>query len=90
MFFDTSYEYSVKDYPMMVNSLMKYIELVKTKHKDVSLLDIILDFSTKKGIPIEQMGDAISTDVYFKSFIEKDCELHKIYQTKTDVDNSDW
>ena len=49
---------------------------IKKTDKSISLLDIIIDFSFKRDISVECIGDAISEDVYFKSFIEKDFEMH--------------
>lgn len=74
--------YTEEDYPFLVSEVMKYIELIKTKEKDTSLIDIIYDFCFKNSIEIELVGDAISNDVYFKSFIEKDCQLHRYFKTE--------
>ena len=69
-------------YPYLVNDVMKYIEKTKEKHNDAALIDIILDYCIKNGIEVEAVGDAISSDVYLKSFIEKDCELHNVFGRK--------
>ena len=66
------------DYPFIVNDVLKHIEKVKQTTSDVSLVDIIFDYSFKNNIDPELVGDAISDDVYFKSFIEKDCKMRKI------------
>lgn len=75
-------------YPFLVNDVMEYIVHVKNKGEDLNLVEIITDYSFKYNIDVETIGDAISSDVYFKSFIEKDCELHKIF--KTEKTNEDW
>lgn len=72
-------------YPFLINDVMKYIEYVKKSGSKVALLDIIMDYSLKHDISVEMIGDAISSDEYFKSFIEKDCELHKMILTKNDT-----
>lgn len=69
-------------YPFLVNDLMQYIEKTKKNERTVSLMDIILDYSMKKDISVEMIGDAIASDEYFKSFIEKDCEMHRILLTE--------
>lgn len=74
--------YTEEDYPLLISQIMQHIEEIKRKDKDSSLLDIIYDFAFKNGVDIELVGDAISNDVYFKSFIEKDCQLHKIFKTE--------
>ena len=68
-------------YPFIVNDIIKYIDDVKSFDKTTNLIDIIMDYSLKKNIEPELIGDAIMTDVYFKSFIEKDCELHRMLKT---------
>ncbi|UOK16791.1 hypothetical protein [Vibrio phage phiKT1024] len=65
-------------YPFLVNDIMKYIEVTKSNDRYISLMDIMLDYSMKKDISVEVIGDAIASDEYFKSFIEKDCEMHRI------------
>lgn len=60
-------------YSMIVKEVMKYIEEIKKTDNESSLFDIILDFCFKKELQVELVGDAIQSDVYFKSFIEKDC-----------------
>lgn len=73
-------------YPLLVTEIMAYIEKVKAKEKDTSLIDIIADFGRRNAIEMDLIGDAISSDVYFKSFIQKDCELHRYF--KSDIENS--
>lgn len=80
-----------QQYPFIVQEVMKHIESVKsTPHgKDTALIDIIYDYCFKASIDVELVGDAISSDVYFKSFIQKDCELHRIF--KSDIkQEKDW
>lgn len=65
-------------YPYLINDIMSYIErikMVKGQKVTPSLTEIIMDYSLKKDIPIEMIGDAIASDEYFKSFIMKDCEV---------------
>lgn len=71
-----------ENYPFIVNDVMKYIEKIKSGGDESSLIEIIMDYCIKNDTPVELVGDAISNDVYFKSFIEKDCELHKIFKTE--------
>lgn len=66
--------------------LIKYIEKTKKTEKGLSLVDIILDFCNKFDIEIELIGDAISSDNYFKSFIESDCKLHKIFKSENPIE----
>ena len=70
-----------EQYPYLVSDVMEYIEEIKEVERDSSLLDIISDFCFKNDIEVEMIGDAIASDVYFKSFLEKDCELHRIFRT---------
>lgn len=70
-----------EQYPFLVHDIIAYIDEIKKTEKHTSLVDVIIDFAFKKDIDIEAIGDAISDDVYFKSFIEKDCELHNIFRT---------
>lgn len=65
-----------KIYPQLVHDIIEHIDNIKKTDKSISLLDIIIDFSFKRDISVECIGDAISEDVYFKSFIEKDFEMH--------------
>lgn len=76
------------DYPVVINDLIRYIEYVKGREPDLSLLDIIMDYGFKKSMDLRLLGEIISTDVYFKSFIEKDCELHDLIDSETN--NTDW
>jgi len=71
-------------YPFLVNQVLSYIESIKKDDKETSLLDIIMDFAIKNGIDPQIVGDAIHNDVYLKSFIEKDCELHGIIKSNMD------
>lgn len=82
-------DYTEDTYPFLIHKLMQYIQFVKNTEKHLSLIDIIVDFSLKNDVDIEVVGEAISLDVYFKSFIEKDCELHKIFRRKKDLKTLD-
>jgi len=75
-------EYSEKDYPFLVNDIIKYIEKIKRNNKDISMIEIIMDYCFKYNVEVEVAGDAISSDNYFKSYIEKDCELHRFFKSK--------
>lgn len=72
-----------KNYPFLIERIMEYIHEIKIKEniKDLSIIDIIMDFSLKYNLDIELVGDAIRSDVYFKSFVEKDCQLHGILKS---------
>ncbi len=74
-----------KRYPYIIRDLMEYINVKKQseiKNDDASLLDIIMDFCFKKELDVEMVGDAIQSDIYFKSFVEKDCQMHRSIVTK--------
>ena len=72
-------------YPFIINDLMKHIEMIKSKDKHCSLIEIIMDFSMKNGLEPELVGDAIHSDVYLKSFIHKDCQLHGMFKTENEA-----
>lgn len=77
----------VEDYPLLMNTLLKYIKEVKTKDNTLSFMDIIMDYSIKHNVELEYIGDAISTDEYFKALLQKDLEKSKyIKQEKNSVD----
>lgn len=67
-----------EEYPFLVNSVMQHISEVKKDDPGTPLIDIIYDYCFKNDLEVELVGDAISSDVYFKSFIEKDCQHHNI------------
>ena len=73
-------------YPFVVNEVINYIVNRKQTEKNLSLVDIISDFCQKKSMNIELVGDAIASDVYLKSFIEKDCEYHN----NLNKSNNEW
>jgi hypothetical protein len=79
-------------YPFIVQNVMKHIEMVKKtpEGKDTALIDIIYDYCFKAGLDVELVGDAISSDVYFKSFIKKDCEVHRIFKSDIAAELEDW
>jgi len=76
------------EYPILVNSLLKYIIDKKEKDRETSIMDLILEYSMRNSMDIELIGDAISTDEYFKGIIEKDLEIHNYSSTKRV--NDDW
>lgn len=75
-------EFSEKDYPFLVNDIIKYIEKIKMTDCDISMIEIIMDYCFKNNVDVEAAGDAISSDTYFKSYIEKDCEMNRFFKTK--------
>ena len=76
----TTYNPALEDsYPFIIGDLMVYIERIKKLDKSSALLDIIMDYSIKNGFEPELVGDAIANDVYFKSFVEKDCRAHGFF-----------
>ena len=75
---------SEEQYPFLVNDIIAYIDEIKKNDKTSALIDIIMDYAFKHGIDVEAVGDAVSSDVYFKSFIEKDCENRRIFRTPID------
>lgn len=75
-------------YPALINDILKYITKVKSKDKTLSFMDIIMDYSVKTNTELEEIGDAISTDNYFKALIEKD--LHNTNYMKCNKKTSDW
>ena len=66
-------------YPVLLSELMIFIEKIKKEDTELALVDIIVEFAFQNGIEVELIGDAISEDNYFKSFIKKDCEFRKIF-----------
>ena len=82
--------YSEEQYPFLVNDIIKYIQKIKETEKATTLVDIIMDYCFKFNVEIELVGDAISSDLYFKSFIEKDCEINKMFKTKNNIKTEEW
>lgn len=80
--------YTEETYPFLVMEIMEYINEVKEQEHDMPLIEIITDFGRKHNIEPELIGDAITDDVYFKSFIEKDCQYHNIFKNENNPD--DW
>jgi hypothetical protein len=71
-------KYTTDEYPFLVNEVMMYISEIKEEDPSLSLIDIIFNYCFKFNLDVELVGDAISSDVYFKSFIEADCQHHNI------------
>lgn len=69
-------------YPMLLNELLKYLTEKKEQDKDISLLDLIMEYSMRKSLDLDLIGDAISTDIYLKNLIEKDLEYHNFITNK--------
>lgn len=72
----------VDDYPLLINILLKRIKEVKTQDNTLSFMDILMDYSLKNNIELEYIGDAISTDEYFKALLQKDLEKTKFIKTE--------
>ena len=75
-------------YPVLLNKILKYIIKVKESDKETSMLDLILEYSMRNSLDIELIGDAISTDEYFKNILQKDLEMNN-YGIEKKV-NYDW
>ena len=74
--------------PLLIREIIGYIDKVKTVEKETPIINIIMDYAFKNDIDVDTIGDIISTDVYFKSFIEKDCEYHRIFKSEiNEIDN---
>lgn len=76
-----SADYTEESYPFIVNDIMKFINEIKKDGNDIALIDIIMEYAFKNDISVEAVGDAIGSDEYLKSFIQKDCELYKIIRS---------
>lgn len=72
-----------KHYPEIVNAVMLYIIDHKKIDETIGMIDLISDFCLKKNVPIELVGDAIASDLYFKQFIETDVNS-KLNKNKLD------
>lgn len=81
-------EIESKTYPVLLNTLLKYIIDKKEKDRETSIMDLILEYSMRESLDIELIGDAISTDEYFKNILTKDLEIHNYNSVK--VQNHDW
>lgn len=77
-----------KTYPVLLNTLLKYVISKKEKDRETSIMDLILEFSMRNAIDIELVGDAISTDEYLKNIISKDLEMTNYNSIKKA--NNDW
>ncbi len=75
-------------YPMLLNELLKYLTEKKEQDKDISLLDLIMEYSMRNSVDLDLIGDAISTDIYLKNLIEKDLEYHNFITNKNK--NLEW
>jgi len=61
-----------RHYPEIVNAVMKHIIEHKNEDTSIGMIDLVNDFCLKKNVPVEIVGDAIASDVYFKQFLESD------------------
>lgn len=75
-------------YPILLNKLLKYIIKIKEEDKEISIMDLLLEYSMRNSLDLELIGDAISTDEYFKSIVQKDMEVNN-YTSEKKV-NYDW
>ena len=75
-------------YPILLNKLLKYIIKVKEVDKEISIMDSLLEYSMRNSLELELIGDAISTDEYFKNIVQKDMEVNN-YTSEKKV-NYDW
>lgn len=80
-----------KEYPFVVRDILEHINKVKTEERDgngpeSSIVEVIMDYAFKENINVESVGDAISSDEYFKSFIESDCSFRGILGKKNLVE----
>lgn len=75
-------------YPILLNKLLKYIIKVKEVDKEISIMDLLLEYSMRNSLDLELIGDAISTDEYFKNIVQKDMEVNN-YTSEKKV-NYDW
>lgn len=81
-------EEQVKNYPVLLNTLLKYIISIKESDKETSIMDLILEYSSRNSLDIELIGDAISTDEYFKGILTRDLEMNNYNTVKKE--NHDW
>ena len=51
-------------------------------------MDLLLEYSMRNSLDLELIGDAISTDEYFKNIVQKDMEVNN-YTSEKKV-NYDW
>lgn len=77
-----------KTYPVLLNTILKYIICKKEADKETSIMDLILEYGMRNSLDIELIGDAISTDEYFKNILTKDLELNNYSSVKKI--NNDW
>lgn len=82
--------YTEEEYPFLVNEVMQHINNIKKDDPTAALLDIIYDYCFKNDLEVELVGDAIASDVYFKSFIEKDCQMRNIIQSDISQSLNEW
>lgn len=65
-------------YPFLINDVLRFIEAMKETNTELSLIEIIVQYSFNNSIDLRLIGDAIQDDEYLKSFIKKDSEFHGI------------
>lgn len=84
---DGSVDFNSENYPILINELLKYIEL--NKLPEDSLIDIMTQFCLSKKIDVRVLGDAVYDDEYLKAYIQKDCEIHGLLKSEY-VKDLDW
>ena len=70
-------------YPILLSELISFIDKLKNndKEKVLSVVDMIIEFAHKYDFEIDLIGEAISSDEFFKEYIKKDCEARNIIPT---------
>lgn len=61
--------------PEILKDLMEYVNNIKSKDRETPILDIIMEYTFKNDYDVDVIGDIISEDPYFKSFVESDCKF---------------
>lgn len=69
-------------YALLNNTLLKFIENAKMSRSDLSMLDIIMDYSFYNNLTIDEIAESINSDEYFKDLFEKDCKSHLILKSE--------
>lgn len=67
-----------ESFPYLIKDILEYIEVIKKSkyYSGESLVEIITQYALDNKIDIRLIGDAISEDEYFKTFIKHDAEHH--------------
>lgn len=75
-------------YAKIVKDCLDYIVKIRTENPTMKLLDIIQSFCFEHELDVEEVGDAISQDYYFKQLIEDDMKIseEKLNNQQTELD----